>query len=212
VLEQQAKEVGEKLLHWYNKYGRRFSWRGTRDPYKILIAEFLLQKTQARTVERHYEEFLKKFPSFKDLSCADVTQVKRSIKSLGLAYRASRLVTIAKKVVERYAGSLPHSMEELLQLRGVGCYTAGAVLCFAFGEQIPLVDTNVMRIARRAFGVRSDTEARDILSKMMPKDRCREFNWALIDLGALICCPRDLRCDECPLDEVCSKHDIKRWH
>ena len=211
--ELMLEEAAERVLHWYGQHGRKFPWRKTQDPYKILISEVLLQKTQAETVEKFYERFLGIYPTFEKLSTSELSEVEDFIKPLGLAYRARRLVAIAKEIQTKYGGAVPNSIEHLLTLHGVGYYMAQAVLCFAFDQPITLVDVNVMRILGRAFGISSETEARRILTSMLPKDRFKDFNWALIDLGAAICTPRNPRHSECPIDYICKKYPIdpKKW-
>jgi len=207
------KEAAEKILCWFRQYGRKFPWRETKDQYKILISEVLLQKTRAETVGKFYERFLEKYPTFEKLGGSEVSEVESFIKPLGLAYRARRLVTIAKEIQTTYGGSIPNSIDKLLNLHGVGYYMAQAVLCFAFDQPIPLVDVNVMRILGRAFGIGSETEARKILTIMLPRDHFKDFNWALIDVGAAICTPRNPRHHECPIDHICKKYPIdpKKW-
>lgn len=210
---KRDEEITAQLVSWFEEHGRSFPWRKTRDPYRIFIAELLLQKTQAKMVEGVYENFLQAFPDVRALARARVSEVREVIGRLGLAYRAARLVKIAKLIETEYGGRFPRRLDDLLKLPGVGPYVANSVLCFAFDEPTLVVDSNVMRVMDRSLGIKSEKEVRRTLKNISKAARARELNLALIDLAALICTPRKPRCAECPIEGSCEKHvsTPKKW-
>lgn len=199
----------DDLLEWGSKNRRRFAWRESEDPYSVLVAELLLQRTMARQVEPVYYEFMKKFPDARALADASLESIAGTIQPLGLAYRAPRLKAIAKVLVERHGGLIPESESELLELPGIGKYIANAILCFAFGRDVPVVDTNVARIAQRVFGLNfgrephKKREFREFMKRMIPRGRARDFNLSLLDHANLICTPKHPKCLVCPLNRIC---------
>jgi A/G-specific adenine glycosylase len=205
-----AREFQTRLLAWFRREGRRFPWRQTNDPYKILVAELLLQKTHVRKVPPVYQEFVKCYPSPAALAGASLQQVHELVQPLGLFYRAERLISVAKDITERHAGVVPNSREDLLALKGVGDYAANAVLCFAYGQQVALLDTNIVRLLERVFDIKTDkARARTdkamwkVVESLIPDGRAREFNLALLDFAALVCTARNPSCETCSLNHLC---------
>jgi A/G-specific adenine glycosylase len=202
--------VREKLLRWYERNGRDYPWRRTRDPYRILIAEIMLQRTKADQVVPVYEEFIKRFPDPVSLREADAEVIRFFFSRLGLMWRADLIKKFAAALFERFGGRIPSERNQLLSLPAVGDYMADAVLSFAFGRNVAVVDSNVCRVLRRLFGLRSRGEARrdklvrEMAQRLIPPERAREFNWAMIDFAAAVCTPRNPKCDICPLKEICS--------
>lgn len=199
-----------KLLCWFAKNKRDFPWRHTSNPYHVLLAEFLLQQTNVRKVPAVYNELLERYPSVKDLAEASEAELRETVGKLGLSYRAERLKKTAQRAVDLYHGTIPGAKEELLKLPGVGEYIANAVLCFAFGRETPLVDTNIVRILRRVFGVnssrprpRTDKELWAKTASLIPKGKAREFNLALLDFAALVCTHYNPKCSTCPVKDLC---------
>ncbi|HEX2610000.1 MAG TPA: hypothetical protein VHK68_03250, partial [Gemmatimonadales bacterium] len=139
------------LLRWFRRHGRDLPWRKTRDPYWVLVSEFMLQQTQVARVEAYYHRFLELFPSIDALATATAVQVRESWEGLGYYRRAEHLHRLARVVVQDYSGVIPSEPTALLRLPGVGPYTAGAVASFAYERPAPAVDTNVARVLRRAF-------------------------------------------------------------
>lgn len=202
----------QRLLTWYSQNGRRFPWRETADPYAILIAEKLLQQTQAReSVVSAYRALLATYPSPEMLAGASLADVTAIVQPLGLAYRAAELIELAAGLVSLHGGAVPNDLSSLMALTGVGDYSARAVLSFAFGYDVAVVDTNVARIFYRVFAIPSrmpSNPARkrsliDLATALLPAGQARQFNLALIDLGALVCTPRAPDCMACPVLKYC---------
>jgi len=200
------------LLAWFAKNRRDFPWRETNSPYKIAVAEALLQKTAAINVLLVYEEFLARFPRVEDLAQADEDIVLDLLQPLGLPARSRRLHQLAIDVTVKYNGEFLQTEQELRELPGVGPYGAAAIACQAFGEHAPMIDINVMRIFHRVFSVafkprNAPTKAlRALVLDYMPEGGAREYNLALLDLGALLCHSHAPECNLCPLVKLCNYH------
>jgi A/G-specific adenine glycosylase len=199
-----------RILTWYHQYGRDLPWRRSRDPYAIIVSEILLHQTQVQSVLSVYARFLDRFPTVFDLAAADVAEVKAITDPLGYKIRGLWLHQIAVRVVTERNGEFPHTVEELSMLPGVGRYTAGAVLSFAFEQKAPILDTNVNRFLGRYFGIdyRSPkAEVRHHLwalaEAVVPDTDVHAFNQALMDLGALVCVSRKPLCMTCPVYAGC---------
>lgn len=204
------------LLDWYAREGRAgLPWRQTRDPYAILVSEIMLQQTQVERVIPKYRAFLERFPSLAALAEAPTADVIRVWAGLGYNMRAVRLQQVARQAVSDYSGALPASVERLLALNGIGRYTAGAVACFAFDQQVATVDTNIRRTLWRLFRGVEPTEwpasaNRDALALAewaLPDGQAYDWQQALMDLGATICVARRPACERCPLTSVCAAWD-----
>jgi len=198
------------LLRWYDRVKRDLPWRNTKDPYRIWLSEIMLQQTRVETVKGYYARFLEWFPTVADLAAAPEEQVLKAWEGLGYYSRARNLQKAAQVMVDAYGGSFPSSYEEILALPGIGPYTAGAVGSIAFGLRVPAVDGNVYRVASRFFGVREDVGSpkvqkliREKVLGSIPEDRSGDYNQALMELGATLCCPGTPRCDLCPWNERC---------
>jgi A/G-specific adenine glycosylase len=200
----------DALLGWYRLHGRmHLPWRATRDPYRIVVSEFMLQQTQVERVIPLYDAFVATFPDFAALAAAEAGDAVRLWRGLGYNSRAVRLHALARAVVERHGGALPREREALLALPGIGPYTASAVRAFAFELDDVALDTNVRRIAHRsAFGLEHpplatpaelDARARAAL----PAGRAHDWNSAMMDVGATICTARAPKCLLCPLRHDC---------
>jgi A/G-specific adenine glycosylase len=195
-----------RLLAWYRRHKRDLPWRRTTDPYRVLVSEIMLQQTQVDRVVPKYREFLRKYPSIEALAKASVGAVRETWHPLGYNIRPVRLHAIAREVVERLGGRIPDDHQALLGLKGIGPYTAGAVLSFAYGRRTPILDTNVRRVIQRVFfgmqpirdGVLWKTAA-----AVLPRRHFYDFNQALMDLGATVCVARRPRCAACPVQAIC---------
>lgn len=198
------------MLDWYGKNRRGYVWRAQADPYKILVAEIMLQQTNADKVEPVYANFVKQYPNINALMQSDLQAVKAVLRPLGLEYRAARLKNIAEKLVVEHGGEVPSTEEALLVLPGIGRYVANAVLCFAYSRRVALVDVNVIRLYDRVFGFRSrknrpreDSEVWEFASKMLPGANFKEYNLALLDFTAIICTLKRPNCTGCPITGIC---------
>lgn len=198
-----------RLIQWFRRHGRDLPWRRTRDPYHIVVSEFMLQQTQVSRVEPYYHRFLDQYPTIRDLAVAAPAQVRESWQGLGYYRRAANLHRLAVTVVEDKSGVMPRSIEELERLPGVGRYTAGAVASFAFEQSEPAVDTNVARVIRRAFlPARARVTEKRIwgLAKTLVPRRgpaAWAFNQAIMELGAVVCTARVAHCEVCPVRSTC---------
>jgi A/G-specific adenine glycosylase len=215
LAEESKAELQERLLAWFERRGRNFPWRSQPSPYGVLIAEKLLQQTAAidKLVEV-YNTMMGAYPTPKLLACADISTLEDIIQPLGLGYRAKELRDMANELTVRHNGEVPRDLKELIELPGIGDYTARAVLSLAFGQDIPIVDTNIARFLYRVFGLRGPLPANparkrgltELAGRLIPQGRSREFNLALLDLCAEMCKPNKPQCSKCPVRMYCAYH------
>jgi A/G-specific adenine glycosylase len=205
--------VHEQLLSWYAIEQRDLPWRATSDPYAILVSEIMLQQTQVDRVLPKYRQFLEAFPTLETLAQAPTAQVITVWVPLGYNTRAVRLQSIARQVVAEYQGHIPDTIEELLKLKGIGRYTAGAIACFAYHKQVATVDTNIRRVLHRIFlGLEypqpevDDGQMLQLAEQALPQGKAYNWNQALMDMGATICTSTTPRCLDCPVQKVCQAY------
>jgi A/G-specific adenine glycosylase len=198
------------LLKWYRANGRDLPWRKTSDPYHILVSEVMLQQTQVDRVLPKYHEWLSRFPTLESLARAPEDLVVRTWYPLGYNIRPRRLQSIAREAVEKHDGRLPDDEETLRSFKGIGAYTAGAVLSFAFGRRAAILDTNVARVLFRVFVGEGDPGTHpmqkhlwDVSRAVLPHRHVFDFNQALMDFGATRCNARKPNCDGCPFARMC---------
>src|SRR5579859_6019779 len=190
------------LLRWFGKERRALPWRETKDPYRILVSEIMLQQTRVAVVILRYGEFLKKFPDVYALAKAREQSVLALWSGLGY-YRRARSLHAAAKIIAEH-GSFPATALEMEELPGVGRYTAAAVASIAFGEPAAVVDGNVKRVLGRLFAQDlSDDDYWRLAGQLLEKKQPGDFNQAMMELGALICLPQEPRCGECPVTVLC---------
>jgi len=201
------------LLKWYDQHGRDLPWRTTGDPYHILVSEVMLQQTQVDRVLPKYHEWLGKYPSFEVLAAADDADVSATWRPLGYNIRPKRLHSIAREAVASYGGQLPSDRETLLSFKGIGEYTAGAILSFAFRKRAAILDTNVARVLFRVFLGKGEPKAHAMLkhlwlvsAALVPRGRAFDFNQALMDFGAMACTARKPACLVCPMATFCRSY------
>jgi A/G-specific adenine glycosylase len=199
-----------QVLRWFKKNGRDLPWRKSRDPYAIWVSEIMLQQTQVDTVIPYYQKFLKSFPTVHHLAKANLSKVLKIWEGLGYYSRARNLHRASKMIVNHFQGKIPNNLRDLLSLPGIGRSTAGAILSFAYNREAPILDGNVKRVLSRLFAisgnpVRGKTEGLlwGISEFLIPKGRSNPFNQALMDLGSMLCTPKDPQCPHCPLQNFC---------
>lgn len=211
VVIDSLDRIAEPLLAWYDRGRRILPWREEPTPYHIWLSEIMLQQTRVEAVKPYYERFLKELPDIESLAGVEEEKLLKLWEGLGYYNRARNLKKAAMQIVIDYDGVMPGTYEELVKLPGIGSYTAGAVSSIAFGNPVPAVDGNVLRIlARLRMDDRDILDAKvkkaveEELAVVMPTDRPGDFNQALMELGAMVCIPNGMaKCEECPWKELC---------
>jgi A/G-specific adenine glycosylase len=209
-LDQKISFFREKLIDWAVAHTRDFPWRVTADPYQVCVAEVMLHQTGANKVAPVYKEFINRYPTLNDLRLANIRTLNKLLHSLGFLYRARRLKELAKYVVKNYEGKMPSDPGGLATLPGVGEYTASAIMCFAYGKHVPIIDANVIRVYSRFFGLHNKlpsssptVELKEIAQKTLPEGKARSYNYALLDFAATICSHYNPGCPKCPVAYYC---------
>jgi A/G-specific adenine glycosylase len=199
-----------RLLAWYARRGRHFPWRNTTDPYAVWVSEVMLQQTTTAVVAKRFIRFLKRFPTVVALAAADEQSVLHEWEGLGYYRRARNLHRAAKVVCAEFGGRVPTDPAILQSLPGIGRYSANAIVCFAIGEPWPVLEANTVRLWSRLCGARGDPTKQPLRAGLwklaegvLSSGRPREFNLALMDLGSLVCKPREPDCPTCPLKRDC---------
>ena len=203
--------IGKKLIKWYDHNARPLPWRENRLPYNIWISEIVLQQTQVKQGLGHYLRFIDRFPTVKALHNATEDEVLLYWKGLGYYSRAINLHKAAHQIVEEYEGEFPKNYHEILNLKGVGKYTAAAIASICYEEKVPAVDGNFYRVLSRIFADNFDISKSkafqyfsNLALRMMPDDKPGEFNQAIMDLGSEICKPKNPLCQDCPVNDDCN--------
>lgn len=196
------------LLSWYSRHCRDLPWRRTRDPYAIWISEIMLQQTQVKTAIPYYERWLGKFTTLEQLATADLQEVLKLWQGLGYYARARNLHAAAQEIVESYGGQFPQELEEVLALPGIGRTTAGGILSAAFNQPVPILDGNVKRVLARLAAVpippaKALKQLWSLSESLLDPTNPRNFNQALMDLGATVCTPQNPTCLLCPWCSHC---------
>jgi A/G-specific adenine glycosylase len=202
--------LADRLLDWYSVHARNLPWRGHPDPYRIWVSEVMLQQTRVETVVPYFHKWMELFPDIRSLAAASQEQVLSAWEGLGYYSRARSLHRAAQIVVNQHGGELPRQAKALRALPGIGPYTAGAIASIAFGADEAALDGNIRRVLARVFDVAiaaRSPEGERTLSELaaahLPKGKACEFNQALMDLGAMVCTPRNPACSQCPLEQIC---------
>jgi A/G-specific adenine glycosylase len=215
----RARDFGRRLRAWFRRHGRDLPWRRTRDPYRILVSELMLQQTQVARVLDYWPRFLERFPTLADVARARPARVREAWAGLGYYARARNLHRLAREVTDRGRAphrTLPATPAELRALPGIGAYTAGAVASFAFERRAALVDTNVARVLQRVFAPHVDPKTTagsrhvwTVAEHLLPRDGRTAWthNQALMELGALVCTARVRRCGQCPVRGGCATYE-----
>ncbi|MBQ3515263.1 MAG: A/G-specific adenine glycosylase [Lachnospiraceae bacterium] len=205
------KEFVEVLLYWYDTNQRILPWRESKDPYRIWVSEIMLQQTRVEAVKPYYERFIETLPDIVSLANAEEEVLMNLWQGLGYYNRVRNMQIAARMMVEKFSGKFPDTYEEILSLKGIGEYTAGAVSSIAFGIPVPAVDGNVLRVFSRILESYDDIlkqstkrKITEYILDMMPKERAGDFNQAVMELGAMICIPNGAPlCEECPVASCC---------
>ena len=213
----KRSEFQAAVLRWAESNMRPYPWRNKcRSPYEIMVAELLLKRTTAAAAARTYEPFLEKYPSVNSLAQATEEELAQDFKSVGLyAQRAKAVSKLAQHLTEQEAGSIPSTLDRLSKVPGLGAYSTRAVLSFGYGKPAAVVDANVVRVLTRVFQKDlpehpSANFLQNLADAILPEKSHREFNFALLDLGALVCRYVKPRCDQCPLVNICDYANLKQ--
>ena len=202
------------LTDWYRKNKRDLPWRHNPDAYRVWVSEIMLQQTRVEAVKGYYDRFLKALPTVKDLAEAQEDKLLKLWEGLGYYNRVRNMQKAAQQIMVDYHGIFPDTYEEILKLKGIGNYTAGAISAFAYGIPKPAVDGNVLRVISRITGSYEDIMKQSVRKKIetaleaiIPENAASDFNQGLIELGAIVCVPNgEPKCEECPVKEMCVAH------
>ena len=222
----KTQRIVQGLLTWFSQNARDLPWRKTRDPYAIWISEIMLQQTQVITVIPFWERWMRELPAIQDLAKAAPDRFLKLWEGLGYYARARNLQSAAKLICEKHGARFPHEFSDVLALPGIGRYTAGAICSIAFNQPQPMVDGNVIRVLTRLFGMTGNPKEKTVNQqlwatagqlveqagklKTKSRDNCSHFNQSMMELGALICTPRQPRCPDCPLQKCCTARQENR--
>ncbi|AXA35554.1 MAG: A/G-specific adenine glycosylase [Candidatus Hydrogenedentota bacterium] len=209
-------KLSQCLRSWYRQHARKLPWRDTTDPYAILVSEVMLHQTQVNTVLRYFERFMRKFPTVHSLAEASLEDVMKLWAGLGYYRRAKLLHAAAQKICAEFRGKVPPSIADLQQIPGIGRYTAGAIASFAFGVRAPIVEANSMRVLQRVFArqlaseITRESRLWDLAELLLPVRNVREHNYAIMELGSLVCSPHEPNCEECQIRLWCDAYEFGR--
>lgn len=219
-IQHNKEEFTKELIAWYNENARVLPWRENITPYRVWVSEVMLQQTRVEAVKPYFERFLLRLPTITDLANASEDDLHKLWEGLGYYRRVMNMKKAAQICIENFAGELPNSYEQLLKLPGIGSYTAGAIASIAFQEVVPAVDGNVLRVFSRVLVSEDDIlkestkkKFQTIIQEYIPKDKCSDFNQALMEIGALLCVPNAApRCNICPLASQCIGYQSGQAH
>jgi A/G-specific adenine glycosylase len=211
------QNLRKALLNWYAHSGRDLPWRRSRDPYAIWVSEIMLQQTQVKTVIPYYDRWLTQFPTIAALAAADQQTVLKVWQGLGYYARARNLHRAAQEIVQQYGGRFPTELAEVVKLPGIGQTTAGGILSAAFNQPVPILDGNVKRVLSRLLALETPPNRAikllwDKSAQLLDPEQPRDFNQALMDLGATLCTPRNPACLLCPWRSHCRAYALNRQH
>lgn len=206
-----TEQIIEPLLTWYDNHARILPWRDNPTPYRVWISEIMLQQTRVEAVKPFFERFLVALPTVESLALVEEDKLLKLWEGLGYYNRARNLKKAAIQIIEEFEGRLPKDKNQLLKLSGIGSYTAGAIASIAYGQKEPAVDGNVLRVIARVTADDSDILSAKVkkaleehLLLIMPEERARDFNQALMELGATVCVPNGPpKCCKCPWENFC---------
>ncbi len=206
----------KSIVNYFNEFGRKFPWRDSRSPFKVLVSEILLQQTNAEKVVPVFDRLITDYSTPNDLAKADLNQIRELTRPLGLFYRAERLIDIATIISGKYGGHVPENFDLLKEIKGIGDYTASAVMSFGFNKPYAIVDTNVIRVFERFFEISSrkkrphtDKGLWNISRELLYKKEFKEYNYGLLDFSANICTARNPKCGECLINSKCKFNNMR---
>lgn len=206
----QIKNIRKNLLSWFQKAQRNLPWRKNYDPYQVWISEIMLQQTQVKTVLPYFDRWMEALPSVQSVAEADEHHLLKLWEGLGYYSRVRNIQKAAQQMVEKHHGKVPDSYEDILALPGIGRYTAGAISSIAYNQDHSVVDGNVIRVISRLLNYSKNTHAPESAewfwkwaTDLLPSGKARHFNQAMMELGALICAPKQPKCASCPLQKEC---------
>ncbi len=204
------KRIQQGMLSWFRDHGRDLPWRRDYAPYRVWISEIMLQQTQMERGVEYFLNWMAQFPTVADVAEASEQKILRNWQGLGYYDRARNLHKAAKQIVDQHRGNLPRSHAQLLELPGIGPYTAAAIASIAYNLDFPVVDANVERVYSRIFNIESPIKekisvarVRQIAEELLPAGNAREYNQALMDFGALVCTPKNPQCEHCFCSDMC---------
>ena len=208
-----SKEVFQKnIIKWYQKNGRSYPWRETKNPFFLLIAEILLRRTGAGKTEQVYRKIIELYPTPQRLSRAKKEDIRAIIKDLGLTKRAELVIELSKELSDKYGGEVPSNYRDLISLKGVGEYIANALLCFSFNQKIGIVDGSIKRVISRYWGIdtsdKIDRSLWNFAQKLLPDIDYVHYNYGILDIAHFYCKPRKCLCPSCPLNKECLKYKV----
>ncbi|HEV2454166.1 MAG TPA: A/G-specific adenine glycosylase [Verrucomicrobiae bacterium] len=217
--QKKISNIVENLLDWFSKYARDLPWRRTCDPYAIWVSEIMLQQTQVKTVLPFWERWMRELPTIESAARARSQKIHKLWEGLGYYTRVRNLQRAAQLILQKHNGEFPRRFEDILALPGIGRYTAGAISSIAFNQPSPILDGNVMRVLTRLFGIADNPRdkktnerlwqiAEELVSAANSENRsshlaCSHLNQSLMELGALVCAPRNPQCNGCPVKKLC---------
>jgi A/G-specific adenine glycosylase len=204
------KRLQQNLLNWFRQNSRELPWRETYLPYHVWISEIMLQQTQMERAVDYFTRWIDKFPTVEDVTSSSEEEVLKLWEGLGYYNRARNIIRTARIVTTEYNGELPHDFSLLLKLPGIGKYTAGAIMSIAFNREYAIVDANIERVFSRVFNLDKPVKDKEThafiwhkAKELIPRGHAREFNQALMELGALVCIAKNPRCKICPITSYC---------
>jgi A/G-specific adenine glycosylase len=212
-------EILRNLLEkWYLDNHRKLPWRETKDPYKIWLSEIILQQTRVEQGLPYYQNFVINYPTVKDLASADDDDVMKLWEGLGYYSRARNLLVASREVINDLDGKFPTSYKNIIQLKGIGPYTAAAIASFAFNEAVAVVDGNVYRVLSRLFNDATAIDSNQgkktfqlLADEFLNPRKADTHNQAIMELGAMVCTPKNPKCEECPLNKFCQVAFTEKW-
>ena len=211
------KSLQHHILKWFQENARDLPWRRTYDPYQIWISEVMLQQTQMERAVKYFNRWISRFPDIASITRADEEEILKLWEGLGYYTRARNIIRSAHILLAEHNGKLPADHNQLLNLPGIGKYTAGAIMSIAFNKEYPLVDANIERVFARVYNLAEPLKDKNTHSftwlkarELLPDGRAREFNQALMELGSLVCIARNPRCRICPIISYCRGRSHKR--